>query len=81
MKMMHEIVDVTVPVGQTKGDFASDEFDLSTELIKRGWARYNGASFDGAERLIEAEASARERKVGIWADPKKTPKKKSNDRK
>lgn len=70
-EVMREIVEVTVPVGKTAGDFESDEFDLGTELIKRGWARYNGASFDGAERLIEAQASAKERKVGIWAENKK----------
>ena len=79
--VMHEIVDVMVPVGETEGDFDSDEFDLGVELIKRGWARYNGAEFDGAERLIEAEASAKERKVGIWAEPKETPKKKKQKRK
>jgi len=80
-EVMHEIVEISVPVGKTEGDFESDEFDLGIELIKRGWARYNGASFDGAERLIEAEASAKERKVGIWADPKETSTKKSNDKK
>jgi len=77
-EVMHEIVEISVPVGKTEGDFESDEFDLGIELIKRGWARYNGASFDGAERLIEAEASAKERKVGIWAEPKETSTKKSN---
>ena len=91
-EVMHEIVEITVPVGKTKGDFDSDEFDLGHEIMKRGWARYNGASFDGAERLIEAEADAKRRKVGIWAEPKlkkspkkklpkkKSPKKKSNDK-
>ena len=79
--VMHEIVDVMVPVGETEGDFDSDEFNLGVELIKQGWARYNGAEFDGAERLIEAEASAKERKVGIWAEPKETPKKKNQKRK
>ena len=80
-EVMHEIVDITVPVGKTEGDFESDEFDLATELIKRGWARYNGKSFDGAERLIEAEASAKERKVGIWAEPEEPSEKKSQKKK
>ena len=80
-EVMHEIVDIAVPVGNTEGDFDSEEFDLGTELIKRGWARYNGAEFGEAERLIAAEASAKKRKVGIWADPEETPKKKSSDKK
>jgi len=33
-EVMREIVDVTVPVGKTKGDFEADEFDLGVELIK-----------------------------------------------
>ena len=80
-EVMREIVDVMVPVGTTKGDFDSEEFDLGLELIKRGLARYNGDSFSGAERLIEAEASAKKRKVGIWAEPKETPPEKSDDKK
>ena len=83
-EVMREFVEVTVPVGKTEGEFESDEFDLGIELTKRGWARYNGASFDGAERLIEAEAYAKKRKVGVWAESKltlkKALKKKSNDR-
>ena len=60
-EVMHEIVDIMVPTGDSKGDFDSDEFDLGVELIKRGWARYNGKEFDGADRLIEAETSAKDR--------------------
>ena len=66
---MREIVDVIVPVGKTKGDFNGDEFNLGVELIKRGWGLHNGESFDGAERLIEAEAFAKANKLGIWAEP------------
>ena len=80
-ELMREVAEVTVPVSNQKGDFDSDEFDLGVELIKRGWARHNGVSFDGVERLIEAEASAKKRKVGIWAEPTNTSKKKSNDKK
>ena len=69
-EVMREIVDVIVPVGKTKGDFDGDEFNLGVELIKRGWALHNGESFDGSERLIEAQAYAKENKLGIWAKPK-----------
>ena len=68
-EVMREIVDVIVPVGKTKGDFNGDEFNLGVELIKRGWGLHNGESFDGAERLIEAEAFAKANKLGIWAEP------------
>ena len=64
---MREIVDVIVPVGKTKGDFDGGEFNLGVELTKRGWGLYNGESFDGAEQLIEAQAYAKENKLGIWA--------------
>lgn len=77
-EVMREIVELIVPVGKTKGDFDGDEFNLGVELIKRGWARYNGTPFDGAEELVAAEASAKEQKIGIWAEPNKpkaTPKK------
>ena len=66
-EVMREIVDVIVPVGKTEGDFDGKKFNLSVELIKRGWARYKGESFDGAEQLIEAETFAKENKLGIWA--------------
>ena len=69
-EVMREIVDVIVPVGKTKGDFDGDEFNLGVELIKRGWALHNGESFDGSERLIEAQTFAKENKLGIWAKPK-----------
>ena len=66
-EVMREIVDVIVPVGKTKGDFDGGEFNLGVELTKRGWGLYNGESFDGAEQLIEAQAYAKENKLGIWA--------------
>ena len=69
-EVMREIVDVTVPVGKTKGDFEADEFDLGVELIKRGWALYNGTPFEGAQQLIEAERHAKKLKIGIWVGPK-----------
>ena len=84
-EVMREIVDVIVPVGKTKGDFDGDEFNLGVELIKRGWALHNGESFDGSERLIEAQTFAKENKLGIWANPKvyaqKKEKKKAPDAK
>lgn len=84
-EVMRELADVIVPVGKTKGEFDEDEFNLGVELIKRGWARYNGESFDGAEQLIEAETFAKEQKIGIWAEPKpaakKQEKKKAKDAK
>ena len=68
-EVMREIVDVIVPVGKTKGDFDGNEFNLGVELIKRGWALHNSKSFDGAQRLIEAQGHAKQNKLGIWAKP------------
>ena len=84
-EVMREIVDVIIPVSKTKGDFDGDEFNLGVELIKRGWGLHNGESFDGAQQLIEAEAFAKENKLGIWAKPEtyaqKQVKKKAEDAK
>ena len=77
-EVMREIVHITVPVGKTKGEFDSDEFDLGAELIKRGWARYSGTPFEGAERFVEAEALAKEGKLGIWAEPKEPSEEEAN---
>ena len=79
-EVMREIADVIVPVGKTKGDFDGNEFNLGVELIKRGWALHNGKSFDGAQRLIEAQGHAKQNKLGIWAKPETSAQKKDKQK-
>ena len=37
-------------------------------MIRNGFARYNGESFDGSDAFAEAESKARSEGKGIWQD-------------
>lgn len=40
--------------------------DLSLELVKRGYAWYDGTDFPDADKFKEAEQAAREARIGLW---------------
>jgi len=42
--------------------------NIGLDLLQRGLAWYDGNEFEGDEKYEAAEAEAREKKVGLWAD-------------
>lgn len=66
-----EIADVFV-VNEDPADIAGD-LNVGLELIRRGLGWYDGTEFELAEEYREAEAAAREQRLGLWADENPIP--------
>ena len=49
------------------------KLNVGLELVRQGWAWYDGEEFDGAEAYQEAEAQAREKKIGLWTQDDPVP--------
>lgn len=68
-ELMREFADVFV-LPKKESDLRKD---MGLELIKAGLGWYDGMEFDKAKEYREAEKQAREKKIGLWADPNPVP--------
>ena len=71
---MREIAVVTIPREAEEANQAQASLDLGLELLNQGWARFDGSAIAQAEEYREAEARARNARLGIWAESRPAPK-------
>ncbi|MEM7781859.1 MAG: thermonuclease family protein [Planctomycetota bacterium] len=63
--MMREIADVFL-IGETP---EQPDLNMGLELLKLGYAWFDGESFEHSESYRSAEQTARDAKIGIWKSP------------